>query len=156
MGSLIKQLVLHKISAGCVPNVVEELYQKSKHTGEPDLGSLVELLRKVTELFTQVYIVADGIDELEKGTLQHLHNSAKALISQNKTKFLISSRYFTSNITSELRQGYRISVQPLASDVWDHLKGEISRNESLEVLIGEDPIFINTVISDISQQCQGQ
>lgn len=156
VGSLIKQMVLRKISEARVPSVVDDLYQKIGNDGKPSLGALIELLRSVTELFSQAFIVVDGPDELEKNTFTKLHSSALKLIPQNKTKFLISSRPSVPNISRYLRDGFKISVSARVGDVREFLTRQISRNESLRELMGRDPLFIEDMISKICEQCQGQ
>jgi hypothetical protein len=156
VGSLIKQMVLRKTPEGRVPNIVEDLYQTIGLNGKPSLGTLVKLLRSVTELFAQVFIVVDGIDEVEKDTLQKLLEGVLEIIPHNRTKFLISSRPSDSQISKYLSNGFKISVKALEADVCEYLTRQINRNENLQVLIGNDPLFIKDMISEISQQCQGQ
>jgi hypothetical protein len=156
VGSLVKQMVLRKTSEGRVPNIVEDLYQKIGLNGRPSLGTLVKLLRSVTELFAQVFIVVDGIDEVEKDTFEKLLNSALEMIPHNRTKFLISSRPSDPQISKYLVGGFKISVRAPEADIREYLTRQINRNESLEILIGNDPLFIEDIISEISQQCQGQ
>jgi len=98
----------------------------------------------------------DGIDEVEKDTFGKLLNSALEMIPHNRTKFLISSRPSDSQISKYLRGGFKISVQALEADVREYLTRQINRNENLEMLIGNDPLFIKDMISEISRQCQGQ
>jgi hypothetical protein len=156
VGSLVKQMVLRKTSEGRVPNIVEDLYQKIGLNGRPSLGTLVKLLRSVTELFAQVFIVVDGIDEVEKDTFEKLLNSALEMIPHNRTKFLISSRPSDPQISKYLVGGFKISVRAPEADIREYLTRQINRNESLEILTGNDPLFIEDIISEISQQCQGQ
>ena len=156
VGSLVKQMVLRKTSEGRVPNIVEDLYQKIGLNGRPSLGTLVKLLRSVTQLFAQVFIVVDGIDEVEKDTFEKLLNSALEMIPHNRTKFLISSRPSDPQISKYLVGGFEISVRAPEADIREYLTRQINRNESLEMLIGNDPLFIEDIISEISQQCQGQ
>lgn len=156
VGSLVKQMVLRKTSEGRVPNIVEDLYQKIGLNGRPSLGTLVKLLRSVTELFAQGFIVVDGIDEVEKDTFEKLLNSALDMIPHNRTKFLISSRPSDPQISKYLGGGFKISVRAPEADIREYLTRQINRNESLEILIGNDPLFIEDIISEISQQCQGQ
>lgn len=156
VGSLIKQMVLRKISEARVPSVVDELYQKIGHNGKPSLEILIGLLRSVTKLFSQAFIAVDGPDELNKKTFKTLHSSALKMIPQNKTKFLISSRPSVPNISKYLRDGFKISVSARGADVREFLTSQISRNESLQLLTGGDPVFIEDMISKICEQCQGQ
>lgn len=156
VGSLVKQMVLRKTSEGRVPNIVEDLYQKIGLNGRPSLGTLVKLLRSVTELFAQVFIVVDGIDEVERDTFEKLLNSALEMIPHNRTKFLISSRPSDPQISKYLVGGFKISVRAPEADIREYLTRQINRNESLEMLIGNDPLFTEDIISEISQQCQGQ
>lgn len=156
VGALIKQIVLRKIAEGQLPGIVEDLYGKIGLDGKPSLAALVELLRDVTGLFAQVYIVVDGIDEVEKDTFWKLLQSALDMIPQNKTKFLISSRPHDFRISKYLQSGFDISVKAPEADIREYLTRQVKRNESLEVVIGDDPLLVKDMISEISQQCRGQ
>lgn len=156
VGALIKQIVLRKIVEGKLPDIVEDLYEKIGLDGKPSLATLVELLRDVTRLFAQVYIVVDGIDEVEEDTFGKLLDGALKMIPQNKTKFLISSRPHAYRISKYLEFGFKITVKAPEADVREYLSRQIKRNESLEMVIGDDPLLFKDMISEISQQCRGQ
>jgi len=156
VGSLIKQMVLLKIEDGNLPTVVEDLYRKTGLNGKPNLGVLVKVLKDITDLFDRAFIVADGVDELEKETSQKLLNCAHDMIPENRTKFLIASRPSAPRITKYLRHGFSIDVKASDADVRVYLTHQIRRNDNLEMLIGNDVEIRKKIIAEISQQCQGQ
>ena len=155
VGALLKQIVLRKTVQGQLPKIVEGLYDKIGPKGKPSLRSLVQLLRNVTGLFAQVYIVVDGIDEVEDDLFRKLLNSALDMIPGNKTKFLISSRSHDYRISKYLNTGFKISVNAPEADVRKYLTHQIKRDESLEMIV-DDPLLVKNMISEISHQCGGQ
>lgn len=155
IGALTRQLVVRKASQGELPKVVQELYDKIGANNKPNLKSLVQLLRDVTALFDQAYIVVDGIDEVESGLYWKLLRSALDMIPENKTKFLISSRSHDYSIVKYLQYGFKICVNAPEADICNYLTSQISRDENFGLIAGDDPLLVKNIVSEISQQCEG-
>lgn len=106
-------------------------------------------------MFDHAYIVADGVGELERDLYFDLLNSALEMIQDNKTKFLIASRPHDYRLSKYLQHGYKIAVSAQTADVNKYLRRGVSRDENLGLIAGDDPLLLDRIASEISQQCRG-
>lgn len=112
----------------------------------------LELLKSVVEKFPKVYIVIDGLDELEQEARLHAIKTIEALLS-SRAYCAITSRTGEPDIEHSFSQrSTRLKIGASEPDVWTYLENHISKPCPLANVIAPDGQSLKAdVIATISR-----
>ncbi|KAB5575789.1 ankyrin repeat-containing domain protein [Coniochaeta sp. 2T2.1] len=151
---LLKQLVQRSPD---VPDMVDELYEKSLETGvRPPLKDMAKALQSTAERFHRVFIVVDALDELyvtDNDSLFQFLSILFELQKESSVNILATSR-FNSEIISHFRQ--EASVKEIRADDGDvsrYIENRISG--LLSSRISRYPALSQTVRDEVLKRVDG-
>lgn len=158
LGTIIKQLL---VALTKIPEHVEEqLNECFKHNPrKPDYRLLTGSLLSVIAFFSEVFIVVDGVDELQKEEQVVIVSILKRLtkVDDSIIKIFVTSRREEMYITRSLEGFHRIdlSTANIASDITSFVKDTVrSKIESGE-LVTRDPSLEQDIVKALADGAHG-
>lgn len=117
VGSICRQLITYTTTR---PPALQAAYQKSRYGRTLlTLEEHVRLLMSIVELFSDVYIVVDAVDELDEGS-SHTRNSLLKSLSRlmhPSIHIFVTSRPHLEDIGKSLIASYRLNILAHEDDV---------------------------------------
>lgn len=156
VGALIKQMASLKIRDGMLPSFLEEYYDTNVGSGPPRLVGLSSLLSLTCRSFSKTYIVIDGFDELQAEAQKTLIEASRRFFKQNSTRLLISSRPQIASLRRWLFLAFSLTITGQSDDIWKYVKSSIKKDDTLQMIIGEDSSLSKSVIEEVVKRSQGQ
>ena len=157
LGTFIKQLLVRLAD---IPKDVEAQVNRCYPCGtkKPDHESLAAILFSVIGLFSEVFIVIDGIDELRKEDQVIVLSNVKRLgeFKNTAVKVFVSSRYETY-ITKSLERFRHIdlSTANTASDIACFIKKTVRSKIELEDLVVRNPTLEQDIVKALLEGADG-
>jgi hypothetical protein len=158
LGTIIKQL-LERFTD--IPGDVEGKLNQCYRSGTkiPDHNLLAAILYSVVDLFSRVFILIDGIDELGKEEQNIVLSVVKRLgqLKSIEVKVFVSSRREETYITKSLQNFRRIdlSTANTTSDIACFIKGTVRSKIESEELILQNPSLEHDIVRALLDGAQG-
>jgi ankyrin repeat protein len=149
---ILRQL-LHQLDG--LPREVEKLYQvHARRSTNPSSSELDDALRPTICLFTRLFLVIDGLDELSE-----LHGASDSLLKLCKElcpniQALITSRW-TVGLKDHIQRAAHVEVFAQDQDISTYLEHEIRSRSRLQLFVRKDPAFKDQIVGTILGNCKG-
>lgn len=156
VGSLIKQIISSDVKDGMLPRFIEDYYDTNVGIARPSLVGLSSLLAMASRSFSRVFIVVDGVDELEEETQKVMIRLSKLFFRQNSARLLVSSRPHMPRLSRYLFPAFSLKITGQDTDIRKFVKSRIMEDFKLRMIIGGDHSLADKIARDIAVRSQGQ
>ncbi|KAF6222250.1 hypothetical protein HO133_001336 [Letharia lupina] len=145
IASIPKQLLQHQTS---IPEDIRKCYRHHANSGTcPNAKEIYTLLQSTISGFSQVYIVADAVDELSIQVRQPLLSNLCALQEIHTLNVMVTSR-FIPHISRELRDPLCLEIRANDEDVRRFVQGHL--NDLARCAMGNPQLQESTVDSIVN------
>ena len=124
LATLLKQLAQKQNS---IPELVQTLYRKSRSKRvRPTLGDISTMLRYVSTLYSDIFIIVDALDECHKTSLGTLLDEIFYLQQRTRARIFSTSRY-NLEVVERFRGSVSLEIRASDEDVQKYLAGRMQR-----------------------------
>ena len=139
LGSLIKQLVLQKEAAFDLLTIFHESYlQPSGSYRSPNPESMLRILHQITDLFSLMTVLIDGLDEITSNRLDAINVIQRIQQDHRRVRALYASRR-EADIEQSLGEYEQVSIVARSSDLELYVASEIDTRTRKRQLNIKDP-----------------
>ncbi|KAH0566013.1 hypothetical protein GP486_000585 [Trichoglossum hirsutum] len=156
LGCLIKQLLEKVDISDGIAGRIDQCYKCG--AGKPTADELITILLAVMRLFTEVYIIMDGIDECESQEREDIFSIIRQLAGFGGC---VAKAYISSREEIDIKKsfaGYRqihISEADVMLDINSYVKRVVEEKVQARKLVVRDYSLVGTVIDALSRGARG-
>ena len=152
IASLLRQFVQRLPS---LPEQIEKMYkQHNKEKTRPSLAEYVQLLHKVSRMFSQAFLLVDALDECkeEDGARDRLLAALREL--STSFRLVVTSRWIPA-IESEFSEALKLEICADSEDVARYVSSRVATTPRLVRHALADPNLETMISRKIADNCHG-
>lgn len=130
---------------------MKPIYRRYKEAGDDLMGSdAIELFREIVELLSKVFVVIDGLDEVD----DHVKEALLSALASMRVNLLITSRPLDL-FTCHTPNAFQVSIQARTEDIEIYVRTRIGQSARLKAILRGNENLVCELTERIKLKSQG-